>query len=129
MGILIRVLLFIAIIYFAYRWIRYLFDPKRKLEIALDKKTPFFLDDPNHVRKNFSIAYKGVLFEGEKYLGTTERAFTVVSVFVWVKNPNKLKGFEKEDFYEIEKMITEHYPYADIEWKNPIKDFLHGIHS
>ena len=79
--IFIRFLLFALIIFLIYSAIKYLLNPKRKLELAHEQKQFYFLDYKNDVRKNFHLTYKGVLFEGEKYLGTTENAFEVVSVF------------------------------------------------
>lgn len=122
--LLFRLLLLIAVFILAYSAIKYFINPKRKLEMAHDKKLFYFYDDHQNVRKNFLITYRGVLFEGEKYLGTTENAFDVVTVQVWAKNPNKLKGLNKEDFYFIEKEIKSTYPNATINWKSPIKDLL-----
>ncbi len=121
---LFRLLILIAVIILAYSSIKYLMNPKRKLELAHEKKQFYFLDDKQNIRKNFLITYRGVLFEGEKYLGTTDKAFEVVTVQVWVKNPDKLQGLNKEDFYFIEKEITLAYPNAKIEWKSPIKELL-----
>ena len=96
---IIRLLIIILIIYVFYRILRYLFDPKRKLDEANEKEQYYFYDDIKNVRKNFFITYKGAMFEGEKYLGTTDQAFEVVSIFIWIKDPSKLQGFTKEDFY------------------------------
>ncbi|KGP71374.1 hypothetical protein [Pontibacillus yanchengensis] len=122
--ILFRLLIFAAIIVLIYTAYKYLMNPKRKLELAQEKKQFYFYDDPDNVKKNFLITYKGVIFEGEKYLGTTENSFEVVSISVWTKYPNYLKGFEREDLYFIEEEILIHYPYAKIEWKNPIDQLL-----
>lgn len=124
MSILIRVLFFVGIVALAYYWLRYLLHPKRKLELAHEKGKPYLLDEVKNVRKNFLVTYNGVLFEGEKYLGTTEQAFVVKQIFIWTQSPSKLKGFEKEDFYEIEDMVRNQYPEAAIDWKSPIKEFL-----
>lgn len=99
-------------------------SPKRKLELAHNQKKFFLLDDSENVRKNFFITYKGVLFEGEKYLGTTASSFEVISILIWTKTPNKLKGLTKKDFQFMEEKIKNSYPYAKIEWKSPIKEFL-----
>ncbi|BDH62551.1 sigma-w pathway protein ysdB [Ureibacillus massiliensis 4400831 = CIP 108448 = CCUG 49529] len=124
MALLIRVLVFIIVIYIFYRIIRYLLDPKRKLDEAYEKGQYYFYDDVKNVRKNFFISYKGALFEGEKYLGTTENAFEVVSIFVWVLDTMQLQGFTKEDFYYLEKEILLNYPNAKINWKNPIEKLM-----
>ncbi|WP_153127452.1 sigma-w pathway protein ysdB [Peribacillus tepidiphilus] len=122
---LFRLFLLTAFIFIIYTAIKYLLNPKRKLELAHEQKKFFFLDDPENVRKNFLLTYKGVLFEGEKYLGTTDRAFDVISIFIWPKSNAALKGLEREDFLAIEQRIKEYYPTAIIDWKSPIKEFLH----
>ncbi len=124
MALLIRILFFVGIVLLAFYWIRYLTHPKRKLELAHEKGNTYFLDDQKNVRKNFLITYKSVLFEGEKYLGTTEQAFVVKQIFIWTHSPSKLKGFVKEDFYRIEKLVRAQYSEAEIDWKSPIKEFL-----
>ncbi|WP_044022989.1 hypothetical protein [Bacillus sp. SG-1] len=124
MLILIRIVIFVLIIYLLYRAFKYIVNPKRKLELAMDQKKFFFLDDQENVRKNFLITYKGVLFQGEKYLGTTDRAFDVVSIFVWVENSSSLKGISYEDLKYVETEILERYPNASIDWKSPLKEFI-----
>ncbi|WP_456273802.1 sigma-w pathway protein ysdB [Bacillus sp. AK031] len=124
MLILIRIMVFILIIYLLYRAFKYIVNPKRKLELAKDQKKFYFYDDQDNVRKNFLVTYKGVLFQGEKYLGTTEKAFEVVSIFVWVENANSLKGISYEDIKYVETEIMERYPNATIDWKSPLKEFM-----
>lgn len=124
MLILIRIVIFVLIIYLLYRAFKYIVNPKRKLELAMEQKKFFFLDDQENVRKNFLITYKGVLFQGEKYLGTTDRAFDVVSIFVWVENSSSLKGISYEDLKYVETEILERYPNASIDWKSPLKEFI-----
>lgn len=126
---LLRFLLFALIIFLIYTTVRYLLNPKRKLELAHEQKRYYFLDDQNNVRKNFLITYKGVLFEGEKYLGTTDNAFEVISIFVWPRSTAALKGMVREDFHFIERKITEQYPNARVDWKSPIKEFMEKGHS
>lgn len=124
MAIVFRIFLFALIIFIIYCAIKYILNPKRKLELAHEKKRFYFYDQTNNVRKNFFITYKGVLFEGEKYLGTTDNAFEVVSIFIWPHDVNSLYGMVREDFEFIEKKIGEIYPNAKIDWKSPIKEFL-----
>jgi hypothetical protein len=122
--ILIRILIFLLIIYLLYRAFKYIVNPKRKLELAMEQKKFYFLDDQENVRKNFLVTYKGVLFQGEKYLGTTDRAFDVVSIFVWVENSSSLKGISYEDLKYVETEVLERYPNASIDWKSPLKEFI-----
>ncbi|WP_017726636.1 hypothetical protein [Halalkalibacterium ligniniphilum] len=124
MVILFRLLILIALIILVYSAIKYLFHPRRKLENAHDKKQFYFLDDEKDVRKNFLLTYKGVLFEGEKYLGTTESSFEIVSIYVWARQTERLKGLDHKDFHFIAEEIRLRYPSTKIEWKSPIKEFL-----
>jgi len=122
--VLVRFLIIALIIYLFYRGIAYLMNPKRKLDDAYERGSYYFYDDVKNVRKNFFISFKGALFEGEKYLGTTENAFEVVSIFIWAKDTMKLQGFTREDFLFLEKEILMNYPDAEISWKNPIEQLM-----
>lgn len=126
---LLRMLLFALILFLIYSAIKYLLNSKRKLELAHEQKRYYFWDDQENVRKNFLITYKGVLFEGEKYLGTTDNAFEVVSIFIWPRSTAALKGMVREDFIFIERKITDAYPNAKIDWKSPVKEFMHKTNS
>ncbi|BCB05080.1 sigma-w pathway protein ysdB [Bacillus sp. KH172YL63] len=121
---LIRLVIFFLILYLLYRSVKYIMNPKRKLELAQEQKRFYFLDDQDNVRKNFHVTYKGVLFEGEKYLGSTETSFEVVSIFVWTKNIASLKGLTKDDFEYLQQEIKERYPNAKLDWKSPVHEFL-----
>lgn len=122
--LLLRFFIIVLVIYIFYKGIRYLTDPKRKLDEAYEAGQYYFFDDSKNVQKNFFISYKGALFEGEKYLGTTEDAFEVVSIFVWVHDVTKLQGFTKNDFLYLEQEILMSYPKATISWKNPIEKLM-----
>lgn len=120
----LRILLLALILFLIYYLIKYIFNPKRKLELAHEQKRYYFFDDYDNVRKNFLLTYNGVLFEGEKYLGTTSNSFEVVSIFIFPRDLAALKGLTKEDFLLIEKNVRGHYPNAKVDWKSPIKDLL-----
>lgn len=124
MVLIMRFILLALIIFLIYTVIKYLFNPKRKLELAHEQKKFFLLDDTANIRKNFLLTYNGVMFEGEKYLGTTERSFEVISIFIWPKKVAGLKGLKRNDFLKIEAAIKKQYPDAVIDWKNPVKEFL-----
>ncbi|WP_458412266.1 sigma-w pathway protein ysdB [Schinkia sp. CFF1] len=124
--IFFRLLILTLILFLIVKIIKYIANPKRKLELAHEQKQFYFWDDHDNVRKNFLITYKGVLFEGEKYLGTTDQAFEIVSIFIWAKDTDKLQGLKREDFLKIEADIKRHYPNARMEWKNPIRNFLNN---
>ncbi len=122
--ILFRLFILAAVILLIYSAFKYVLNPMRKLELAHDQKKFYLLDEQNNVRKNMLLTYKGVLFEGEKYLGTTEKSFEVVDISMRVKQPDRLVGMDREDFYFIEKEILIRYPNAKVEWKSPVKEFL-----
>nr|WP_243386528.1 sigma-w pathway protein ysdB [Bacillus kexueae] len=124
MILIVRLLLFSFFVFLIYRLVRYFLSPKRKLELAYEQKAFFLLDDTDNVRKNFHITYKGALFEGEKYLGTTNTSFEVISIFIWTKTPERLKGLTKNDFLFLEEKVLEKYPHAKIDWKSPIKELV-----
>lgn len=121
---LFRLLLLLVVIILAYSGWKYLTDPKRKLESAQRKKQFYFHDDPKDARKNFFIVYKGVRFEGEKYVGATEDEFIVTSILMRIVEPNALFGLKREDFYEMEREIYTAYPTAEITWQSPVDRFL-----
>ncbi len=119
-----RLLLFVAIAFLFYTVYQYIINPKRKLEVAKNKRAFYFLDESDNIKKNFLMTYKGILFEGEKYLGTTENSFDVINISVSTHNPDALKGLERNDLYFLEEEILIHYPYATVEWKQPINSLL-----
>ena len=114
--LLIRFAVIALIIYVFYKAIRYITDPKRKLDEAYEKNQYYFYDDVKNVRKNFFISYKGALFEGEKYLGTTEDAFEVVTIFVGARDAATLHGLTIKDFEYLQQEILTSYPKAKINW-------------
>ncbi|WP_059103845.1 hypothetical protein [Shouchella shacheensis] len=123
MVFIFRVLLLGAMIVLVYSLFKYMVHPKRKLAKAQEKKQFYFLDDAKNVRKNFQLTYKGVLFEGEKYLEATSEAFEIVRIYIGV-NPEDLQGFKHEDFRFLEEEVRLRYPDANIEWKAPIRAFM-----
>lgn len=114
----------IFVIFLLIGIVRTFLSSVRKLDIALDQKKFAFFDDKKDVHKNFHVTYKGVLFEGEKYIGPLEDRFEVTSIFIFTDMVSGLRGFQKEDFLKIENKIHEFYPHAKIDWKSPIKEFL-----
>lgn len=124
MALLFRLVIIAIIIFAFYKLVRYLLDPKRKLDEAHESGNYYFYDDVTDVRKNFFITYKGAKFEGEKYLGTTKDAFEVVSIFVHVHDSMKLQGLTKDDFLFLQNEIQMNYPNAKINWAGPIEELL-----
>ncbi|MBU5265620.1 sigma-w pathway protein ysdB [Virgibacillus proomii] len=122
--ILFRILIVFALALLVYTWVQYYRNPLRKLRIAKAEGDFYFLDDPNNSKKNVLFVYKGCLFEGEKYVGTTEDSFEVVDIHVTVKDPLELSGLRRDDLYFLEEEILIRYPFAKIEWKHPISKLL-----
>ncbi|KOS67683.1 sigma-w pathway protein ysdB [Lysinibacillus contaminans] len=127
--LLIRLAVIALIIYVFYKAIRYITDPKRKLDEAYEKNQYYFYDDVKNVRKNFFISYKGALFEGEKYLGTTEDAFEIVTIFIGARDAATLQGLTKNDFEYLQQEILTSYPNAKINWKQPIEQLMRDTSS
>lgn len=125
---LFRVLIVISILFLIYTLVQYIRSPDRKLKKSIRQGTHFFLDETNNPKKNILFTYKGCLFEGEKYLGTTMNAFEVVNIDVFVDDPMDLKGITTDDLTFLEGKLMEKYPYAQVEWKHPISNII-GIHS
>lgn len=123
MVFLLRFALLLLIIFFFYYIFKLLFTSSRKLESARKQKRFLFLDDDD-VRKNFLLTYKGAVFAGEKYMGTTNNSFDVVSISIWPEDVITLKGLVREDFSFLNKKIHEKYPNAKVNWKSPVKEFL-----
>ncbi|MBU5468074.1 sigma-w pathway protein ysdB [Virgibacillus sp. MSJ-26] len=122
--IMFRILLLMALVILFYTILQYLKNPQRRLEIAKSSNDFYFVDEANNSKKNLQFVYKGCLFEGEKYLGTTEESFEVVDIQITARQPMDLKGFTRDDLYFLEKEILIRYPYAKIEWKHPINQLL-----
>ncbi|WP_449355633.1 sigma-w pathway protein ysdB [Virgibacillus natechei] len=121
---LFRILMLVALALLVYTVIQYIHNPQRRLRIAKESNTFFFLDEPDNSKKNLQFVYKGCLFDGEKYLGTTEEAFEVVNIHVTARHPLELRGLTRDDLYFLEREILIRYPHAKIEWKHPINQLL-----
>lgn len=124
MIILMRLAIIVLVIYLFYLGVKFIMDPKRKLEGAHEQRKFYFYDQQENVRKNFLITFKGVMFEGEKYLGTTEQSFEVMSIFIFPHHPDRLQGFDYDDFLFLENEVRLRYPKAIIDWKSPIKELV-----
>lgn len=126
---ILRLLLLLLLLILIYQFIKFIRSPKRKLELMHVQKRYYLYDDQDNARKNFLLTYKGVMFEGEKYLGSTEDYFDVVSISIWPQQGTSLNDLVHEDFYTIEQKINGQYQDARIDWKSPVKEFLHGTNS
>jgi hypothetical protein len=124
MAPIVRFVLFLAVIALAYFLIKYLINPKRKLELAFENEEYFLYDNKKDVKRKLLLTYKGLLLEGEKVLGTAEEAFRVIHIKMSPPIKGSLHDITKKDFEEIERKLFKEYPYATIEWSSPIKELL-----
>lgn len=122
--VLFRIFILIAIVILLYTAHQYYHNPQRKLRKARRNNSFFFLDQANNSKKNLQFVYEGCLFEGEKYLGTTDESFDVVNIHISVQDRTELLGFTKQDLIYLEKEIHKYYPHALIDWKHPINQLL-----
>ncbi|HLR14288.1 MAG TPA: sigma-w pathway protein ysdB [Bacillota bacterium] len=122
--ILFRVLIILALFFIFFAAVQYIRSPQRKIQKAKEMYSFYFLDEPEDNKKNLQFTYKGCLFEGEKYLGTTETAFEVVNIDVTVRRPIELRGITKTDLAFLEEEILSKYPYATVNWKHPINQLI-----
>lgn len=121
---LFRVLIIIAVAFIFFTAYQYMRSPQRKLTKAKQMQTFYFLDEPEDNKKNLQFTYKGCLFEGEKYLGTTKTAFEVVDIHITVGRPIELRGINKTDLDFLGEEIVRAYPHATITWKHPINQLI-----
>ncbi|UTR15559.1 sigma-w pathway protein ysdB [Salipaludibacillus sp. LMS25] len=122
--ILFRIFLLLAVGIIIFSLIKYTLDPRRKLEKAYRDGHFYLLDDPDNVRKNVLFTFRNALFEGEKFLGTTEDSFEVTSIIINSEDIDHLHGLSRRDFHFIEKELMLRYPKADIEWRSPISHLI-----
>lgn len=119
-----QLFLLIAVGIIIYSVIKYLLDPRRRLDRARRQRDFFVLDDSDNVRKNIFLTVSGAMFEGEKFLGTSDGAVEVTSILVRTEDFDQLHGMTARDFHTIEKELTVRYPKAEIEWSRRIADLM-----
>lgn len=125
--LIFRLFLLIAVAILMYSVIKYLSDPRRKLERAHKNSDFYVLDDSDNVRKNIFLTVRGAMFEGEKFLGTTDQSIEVTSIVLQTEDKDQLRGMTSQDFHAIEKELTVRYPKAAIEWRQPIADIMRDL--
>ncbi|MBB5172696.1 sigma-w pathway protein ysdB [Texcoconibacillus texcoconensis] len=125
--LLFRFLIGIAISIIIYSVVKYIRDPRRSFESAYNQGRFFIYDDEENVRQNLLITYRGVLFEGKKYVGVAEEKFDVIKILIGTEETDRLRGLKKDDFYFLEKELILRYPKAKVEWRSPILEFMRQI--
>ncbi|MFS0561031.1 hypothetical protein AB1K91_09860 [Terribacillus sp. 179-K 1B1 HS] len=73
---------------------------------------------------HFTLSYRGYRMIGKKYLHSREDSIEVTKVVMNAVHPDQLSGFSRNDLYIMEECILSHFPYASIEWKQPIKELV-----
>ncbi|TYR82199.1 hypothetical protein FZC66_00950 [Priestia megaterium] len=117
--LLVRLIFVFALAYLLFLGIRYLRNPRRKLINAQEHQQFYVIDEKENIHKNFLLTYKGILFEGEKYLTKN-----ILSITILLKDTDQLNRLTKIDIEAIEKEVQEMYSDALIQWKSPVKEFL-----
>lgn len=125
--LIFRLFLIIAVAILMYSIVKYLSDPRRRLERAHRNEDFYVLDDSDNVRKNIFLTVRGAMFEGEKFLGTTDQSVEVTSIVLQTDDKDNLRGMTSQDFHAIEKELTVRYPKAVIEWRQPIADIIRSL--
>ncbi|WP_019242861.1 MULTISPECIES: hypothetical protein [Bacillus] len=121
---LIRVLILLLLLVLGFTTYKYLTNPNLRLRQAQRKKKLLFVDDAKNFRKNFHITYKGIVFQGEKYIDPQRKDYKILSIFIWPENIEEIHNLKQEDFKIIEKEIQKYYPTTILDWKSPIKELL-----
>jgi cbb3-type cytochrome oxidase subunit 3 len=121
---ILRVLVLIIILIIAYGAIKHFINPRRKLAYAIANRQTLLMDDKQDIRKNLLIAYKGSLFEGEKYMGTIDGSFQIIQIHLQPQDNQKLIGFDVADFLAIEQQVLALYSHAQISWGSPVKELV-----
>lgn len=121
---MLRFMLLVLILFLVYLFIKTTVTSNRKFRQAVKQECFYMVDDIKNVRRNFHLTFKGAVFEGEKYLGTGKNSFEVVSISLWIRDPNQLKRLLLQDFCFIEQKILKTYPKAKIHWKTPFNELM-----
>ncbi len=120
MALILQIAILFTIIFFLYKGIKRFLNPMRKLHSCQKHKQFFLLDERHNARKNFSLTYKGLLFEGEKYLRKKNDPESVSSILISAASPDDA-NVTREDLLYIEEQIKRHYPEAKVDWEEPLQ--------
>lgn len=117
MVFLMRIALIFLLVFLLYSIMSYISSPDRKLLAAKRNKQFFLLDDPANPLKNLFLTYKGILFEGEKYIDSLHSG-KVVTIHIWHCRHKTIDKLSLPDQKVIERALIDVYPEAEVEWKN-----------
>lgn len=121
MALILQIAIIFTIFYFLYKGVKRFLHPARKLRSSQKHKQFFLLDEKHNARKNFTLTYKGFLFEGEKYLRDGEDTESVNSILISAVSPADAESLTQADLFYIEEQVKQHYPEAEVEWEEPLQ--------
>lgn len=128
MGVILWLFLSLAIVAIFYTIWKYKHTPMYQFKKAKSLDDFYMIKNTEGSKTLLHLTYHGVAFKGITKLGSDETSIKVHQVTVFLADPfDSLKGWCRDDFYVMEKEIYTVYPYAEIVWDQPIKDFLDKI--
>lgn len=125
MALILKIAIIFTIFYFLYKGAKRFLHPARKLQSSRKHKQFFLLDEKHNARKNFTLTYKGLLFEGEKYSRNEEDSEAICSIFISADSPANTDSLTQADLLYMEEQIKQHYPEAEVEWEEPLQSLPH----
>ena len=121
MVLILKMALLSTIIFFLYKGIKQFLSPQCKLYSSQKHNQFFLLDERHNARKNFTLTYKGLLFEGEKYLRNGNDPESVCSILISAASPTDAACVTKDELLYIQEQINLHYPEAEVDWEEPLQ--------
>ena len=124
MSIIVRIIIVVILAALTYIIMKRISDPKRKLDKAYKTGQFYFYDDPKNPRQNFFVAFKGVIFEGEKYVQVAEEGEKKFTIFIKPTKAEQLLHYTKKDFLFVQHQVQARYPKAHLSWISSIEKQL-----
>jgi hypothetical protein len=124
MSTVLRILIVVVLAALTYIIMKRLSDPKRKLDKAYKTGQFYFYDDPKNPRQNFFVAFKGVIFEGEKYVEIAQDNDKRFTIFIKPNKAEQLLHYTNQDFRFVQHQVQARYPKAQISWISSIEKQL-----
>ena len=122
MTLILKMAMMITIIFFLYSGTKRFLSPWRKLYSSQKHQQCYLLDERHNAHKNFTLTYKGLLFEGEKYLRDKNDPESVSSILISTASSADADSLTRDDFLYIKEQVKLHYPEAEIEWEESLQD-------
>ena len=122
MALILKMAIMITIIFFLYSGIKRFLSPRHKLYSFQKHQQFYLLDERHNAHKNFTLTYRGLLFEGEKYLQDKNDPESVSSILISTSSSAEADYLTRDDLLYIEEQVKLHYPEAEIEWEESLQD-------